>query len=243
MVVMMPLARLVTVATLTTRGANLDYSGAVVNFLTVFQIDAFAVGAIVALYPRPARPSDTRYLRVAFWIALAVAGCAGFLNLLLLWRSGQSELSGFGLISTLGYPWLMTNNLQYAWGYTILNITAGILILCIINGRSPVPLLKSRFLVYVGKRSYGVYVLHVFVLMVMERFVPIQKFHISGIIWFAVYCGIVLLLAHVSYQLYESRFLALKDSYGKQKSGNVPVVESSSSCNATLFTQFHSHAE
>ncbi len=186
---------------------NVKYAGEVVNLLTISQIDAFATGAAVVLFSK----INIKRPKVVLFVMLLFVASVGGLNLFSL-KYGNN-ISESPQITTFGFPWLMLKNYQYVWGYSLLNIFFGLLIWNIVNGKISFPILKNSFLVYIGKISYGIYVFHVPVLFLIHYFKKVR-----GIVSFpeiliypALYFAITILIATVSYELYEKRFLKLKD--------------------------------
>lgn len=110
-------------------------------------LDAFAAGGLVALgHFRCSRR------RVLAYTALALA--AGMINAYLL--SGTSSI----LRADLGYPIYMSGGFQYIWGYTILSLLFAALIGSVVTHKSDYRGLEFRMLEYLGKISFGLYLLH-----------------------------------------------------------------------------------
>jgi hypothetical protein len=73
-------------------------------------------------------------------------------------------------------------------------------------------LFSNRFLVGVGKISYGMYLFHWPILGAFNgiRYYPVRSPRSLGI--FIIYLSVVILVSYVSYIWFERRFLALKDT-------------------------------
>ena len=84
---------------------------------------------------------------------------------------------------------------------------------------------------YLGKISYGIYVIHPLLLYVSTKFLGetlsrYEDTHIQGGICFAIFMGIsglTIALAALSYKYYEMPFLRIKDKYAVVKSTNEGV--------------------
>lgn len=140
-----------------------DYAGEVVNILTISQIDAFAMGAPVAIFPK----IKIKRPNLIFIVLLLFVVLVGGLNLISL--KYNNNISDNIANNTFGYPWLMLSNFQYVWGYSLLNILFGFLIWNIVNGKNPFFILSNSFLIYIGKISYGIYIFHVPVLVFVKK--------------------------------------------------------------------------
>lgn len=106
----------------------------------------------------------------------------------------------------------MLENYQFIWGNSLLNMVFALFIVCIINKKSPLRLLKNLGLVYIGKISYGIYVYNVALLMLFRHIWDFRFSSPLGILLIIVYFIFIILLAHISYQYYENPFLDLKTS-------------------------------
>ena len=201
------------------RASDTHYSGEVVNLLTISHIDAFATGAGIAYFPAEMIKRPKRM----FWIMMVVVFVIGGLNLYYLFTNGTIG-SRFALLSTGGFPYLMVENLQYVWGYTLLNLLCGSFIWCIVNGQNPLPSMGNPQLVYLGKISYGIYVFHVPVMVCVKNIFPGPIFSFSGLLFCIIYFALTFLIAHFSFEYYEKHFLKLKDRYNINKP-NSDVVE------------------
>ena len=180
--------------------------GDAVYWFPLSHADAFAAGALVALL----RLGDlvTRPALVAA-AALGAAAAAGAANLAALRASGADLPLG-----TMGFPLASIANGFHAWGYTLLNAcSAGLVAAAVAAHRrgGAVSALALPPLAGLGRISYGVYVLHWPLLVLFNASVRYRGMSLRGallcVVWFAIVCG----AAWLSFRLYESRFLALKD--------------------------------
>lgn len=176
--------------------------GQLIYRFTPGQIDAFAYGALIPVFGLQNRPVNTGKLFVFGWAIFLVAGV---INALALLADGVSV----NWLS-LGYENGDTTNYQHVWTYMVVNFAAVTTILYLLGSRTAITaIFESAPAVLIGRVSYGMYVYHW----------PLRSFHLRYIdphiqisaISFAVYFLLVLLISYVSFQLFESRILKLKD--------------------------------
>lgn len=168
--------------------------------LTPCRMDALAVGALCALLIR-GDLSTSNLLKAARWIAI---------------------LSGIGMICILAGPGGSNNDppLMQSIGYSLLALFfGGILLLALDPSKRNVLawLLSCPILVLFGFYSYAIYVFHFPLVRMFERWFPVRRFssalHSGGLGLLAhVLCSMLvsLLLAVVSWNIYEKHFLKLK---------------------------------
>lgn len=165
------------------------------------QIDAFAIGALISSGKAEWVKHNMSYPVIILTCVLSI----GLINMAFL------NQSGYGLTSSLGYPSLMTDNYQYIWGYSLVNL-AGLALIQILSMEGALSrFFNNRALVQIGKISYGVYVFHFPILDLWGRIFRFQPFTWQGGVGFIGYFLTTLSVASLSYHLYEKRFLAMKD--------------------------------
>jgi peptidoglycan/LPS O-acetylase OafA/YrhL len=174
----------------------------ILYFVTPFRLDALLVGGCLALWIRgPHRDPLLRIVRMVWPVAL------------ILMFSLAVSISSFFLHSTYHYPaW------RYTWGLLAIDLSSVLIIACAIQPGSLVyRALNRRPLRWLGRISYGAYVLHDIPHNVFRR--------LAG--WLApscgLWCGLCLIaaialistciLAWLSYRFFESPFLNLKERW------------------------------
>lgn len=178
------------------------------NVVTTFQLyfftptlmDGFAAGAALVLF-------DLQWMQRVRWWAVGGAVVTIALGVLVNVQNGVHFA-----IWSLGYPYFMANDLQYAWGYTLLNLTAALLILACVRGEAS--LFANRYLTAFGKISYGVYIIHRPVYRVITALTPHLAAYLPSLVLrglnVIVFVAGSTLLAFLSYRYFETPFLKLK---------------------------------
>jgi peptidoglycan/LPS O-acetylase OafA/YrhL len=169
------------------------------DVLTPTQLDAFAAGAFVALYP-PQRAMPALALGSFVWLA---AGIGLIVHNGLPWAS-------------FGYPIGMGAGFGFLWGYSLINACSALLIDCLVRRKFLPGLFEARPLAYLGRISYGLYVIHYPVQEIVDKALP----HARVSLRIAVQVAITVALASVSFHFWEAPFLRLKDRWFK---GLAPV--------------------
>jgi peptidoglycan/LPS O-acetylase OafA/YrhL len=173
------------------------------------QMDAFAIGGILAVFD----------LRKVFHRAKTLVLGSGSL------LSAACIMHGLALHrSKATIPWSSlgliqggTDNLQHVWSFTLLNVLAGAILLGLMvgaNENNPFSrLFRSKPLVLLGKISFGIYVFHLPLILVLQTLIGKSPSTALEILCFPIYLTAVIGLAWLSYRLWESPFLRLKDRF------------------------------
>jgi peptidoglycan/LPS O-acetylase OafA/YrhL len=167
------------------------------DVLTTTHLDAFATGACFALFPWGGRPRALLLLAFA-WLG---AGAALVVTRHLPWAS-------------LGYPIGMAPGYGYLWGYTLINCLSGLLIDCLVNRRFVPAFFELRPLAYLGRISYGLYVLHYPMQAIADKALPHAAFSVR--LGFQVVATVA--CASASFHFWEAPFLRLKDRWFRASS-------------------------
>ncbi len=172
-------------------GADHNWLGRSIYGLPISQFDAFATGAVVAMWP---------IKRSGKWFAAsltlsAICGAAVIAHQHLAYLAARKW--------SLGYAMFLMEDYGFVWGYTIINLTSALGISFAIN--SYPTFLESKTIVRVGVISYGIYVYHVPLLLCL------QELHMDKFLLLLIYLPLVYVIAEVSYRFLESPFLAFKD--------------------------------
>ena len=167
--------------------------------------DAFAIGGLVAL-------SREGIWTRAVWPLAALAGAAGYTT--------QFFLADQVVWNSAGYPPFMSGEWKMVWGYSLLNL-AFACVLKAVKTRSFLPLLFAPAPIqYLGKISYGLYVYHYPVVWLFQRWG-------AGQIHPQLLNGLMLAgtigISALSYELYEKKFIALKDRWFRKDAAPAPL--------------------
>jgi len=207
-IVIIPFCRLIMFYMAMASG-DVKHAGLVVYISTLSQFDAFAIGALM-VYITNVKIININRLRKIVIVAIICFLVIGQVSLFLTNRTLLKD------ITTLGYRVAMVNNYQYVWGYTVINALAGLIIFVTVKYKNVIPLLKNKVLVYIGRISYGMYIFHVPVLNALDGFK--HKGLLQGTIRFILFFGGTILIAHFSFNYFESYFIKLKKKLGFQRS-------------------------
>jgi peptidoglycan/LPS O-acetylase OafA/YrhL len=208
-----PLTRFLLGEYYTNKGLSQPVVADAVYWNTLSHLDAFFMGGIIpvlSLHNKIKKP------QLVFFIALIIALAAGAINFIY-------TDSGSYYFNDLGYNHGQTQLYEHVWHYTCLNFLFASFILCIVSIHSTKifasirKALESNWMVRIGKVSYGMYLFHWAILVyVCNRFFTTENLGLKILI-FIPYVFIVYLFAELSFRLYESRFLKLKDSLFTKK--------------------------
>jgi peptidoglycan/LPS O-acetylase OafA/YrhL len=203
-----PIIRYFTGEWFLTLTEDTEAAGEAIYWFTLSHFDAFAIGGAITLFQLPKKLPKAG---MAFGLSLIIAIVIGLVN----WQSLVSQ--GYELsIQTLGYAIAVVANYQHVWSYTVLNICFALMIIALIQLSdlkkwSLLALFNTRFLVSVGKVSYGMYLFHWALMAVFYKIA--SPFVGKGWIAFVPYFLMVYVVAWLSFHYYESLFLKLKDRF------------------------------
>ncbi|WP_234110728.1 acyltransferase family protein [Chryseobacterium sp. R2A-55] len=92
-----------------------------------------------------------------------------------------------------------------------------------INVKNRLVNFNNRTMDYIGKLSYGIYIIHVLILHLVSEYIDWSVIENEIFKIFAIYFTVIVLtlfLAHISYNFFELRFLRLKNKYAYVKSAS-----------------------
>ncbi len=175
---------------------------------TLSHLDAFFMGGIIPVLSLDKRiKKPEKILFISFLVALA----AGTVNFFL------DTPPGTNYINDLGYNHGLTRTYEYVWHYSLLNLFFASLILTLVSRHALQKLkglrrlLENRWLVSIGKVSYGMYLFHWAILVYFyQRILPGHTIYTRALL-FIPYVFLVYLFASLSFRFYESYFIRLKD--------------------------------
>lgn len=173
-------------------------------------IDAFAIGALVALVPDAV---SRRYASLRVFVGLFMLAVA--LGLL---ASGQTTLpESFKELRqhSLGYPIAMHASGSAIWGYSVVNVLCAFLVILAIHHPLVARCLRNSVLRWSGKISYSVYLVHHPILYLFnkhhEAFITaLGSGAVAKGVYYLTYLGTTAVIASLSYVYFEKYFLRLK---------------------------------
>ena len=180
-------------------------------YLTFSHFDSFLAGASIIIFKlNRIRTSILNFLLIGSFLLMMISGFFLFMQI------HNNEFCFKCYLKDLGYNF---ENIKYAWPYIPINLFFFSLILNLVSEKKSVfgsildKIFSFSWLVSIGKVSYGMYIIHrgcsYFISMDRDKF----PFLNNNYIFFALYFGIVYLLAVISFHLYEKRFLNLKTRF------------------------------
>jgi peptidoglycan/LPS O-acetylase OafA/YrhL len=188
---------------------------------TFCQSDALFTGVALAVFNiKNTKSYFNFFIAAAIWLA---AGFACFICLrkagyfLVPFKSFGYDFPGFWFMERTKY-WFI--NIRPFYMYTLVNLLAGALILPAINGRPLFPFIfLKKWMAYLGKISYGIYIFHNPVLatliviadMKLGGWYKLTQTPLKEVFGFVIYLIIVISIAHLSYQYFEKRILKYKN--------------------------------
>ena len=164
-------------------------------------LDAFGFGAFISQYRLPRA-------RQQFWALLVAVPLIGFATQYL-------ATGNFGSWSGFGYAFPIANGLKHIWGYSLLNYFFAVTIYAVAREGLFNRFLELRWMRYLGKISYGMYVYHyalIFFASRLQDYIPLapdQAQLLTALIAFVA----TLAIASASYALLEKPILSLKDRF------------------------------
>ena len=178
------------------QGHDADWVGRNIYGLPISQFDAFAAGAAIILWRLDRLPSARGWL-VASILLLGFCGFSVLTHDHYFYRSAMK--------SSLGYSMYLLPCWGFVWGYSLLNLVAALGIACALQ--SKLKFLENTALVRIGVISYGIYVYHVPLGMIMHHW------GLSSPLDFVLYITLVLLVSEFSFRFIETPFLRTKDRW------------------------------
>lgn len=184
---------------------------------TMFQLDTLCCGAALAVFKFDwLKPIRWFYFVLFLFVGLMI------INGLLDVHNGLAPSFREAILDIK----FLGHNYQPLYIFTLGNLLAMLLILITFEKNNPFKFFEWKFFVEMGRISYGMYVLHFFIMIIY--LIILKVTHISpnftmfyGTFWKEVlavigYYALVIFISKMSYKYYESYFLRLKEKLDKQ---------------------------
>lgn len=214
LLIIVPFLRLLIVMTLSQKVTDLFWIGNILYESTPLQWDSLGLGVCIALFDQSALLGLARKVFIAgFSLMALVAGLHFYyfnsINLPLFISSWGFDNPVYHVLNPTPLVWL-TN--RYLYTLPLLNITCGAGLILIANGAGR-RFWENRFLVSIGKVSYGIYVYHLayaylFGLVIQKLFghAVLQGPVLIQILCMGIYLASLYGLATLSYYVIEKRW-------------------------------------
>ena len=199
-------------------------SGLVSNLVywnTTSHMDAFFLGGIIPVMSLHTRIKKPGHILIA---TLVIALAAG------LWNFMHNDLSQY-YINDLGYHYSLSKNYEHVWHYTLLNLVFASFVLTAVHwDKVQKPsivrrFLESKWMINIGKVSYGMYVFHWGILLYgFQKLFPTEPMYMK-LILFVPYVIVTYYISLLSYNWFESYFMKLKDKlFAEKKKDEIQAV-------------------
>ena len=197
LLIVIPLFRLALYLTLSYKISDPETLGTSIYWLSPSQFDAFAIGGVVNFFPTTIMRLKSRAWLYILLLIIVSAGAFNFVT--------QSRNASF---TSLGFEIHAIDHFDFIWVYSLLNLLFAATIWFLLQYGSSI--LSARPMVFIGKISYGIYVLHFPIMGLMSK--TLQRFDLPDVLAFFIYAALTLMAAWASFEFYEKRFLKLKDN-------------------------------
>ena len=188
-------------------GISVGSEGRLVYNFPFGHIDLFACGALLALVR-----NGLWVTRPRLWAILLV-----FPALLhVIWQVLSSILQGHAFPQHLGFPTSDISLRFHIWGYGLGCLAfSGLMVIALYGNRENWVRRAMEWepLRWMGKISFGLYILHWPILLLMMHFFPLSDSIFLRILQWQLFIGVAVTAAWLSYRYYESVFLRLKTRY------------------------------
>jgi peptidoglycan/LPS O-acetylase OafA/YrhL len=198
-----PLIRLLAHHGVAAATGHPELATAAAYLLTPCQLDAFAIGALLAVAEQRGADGPS-WLP---WAGLGAFAATAVVHASILGRAGLGAATAFGFPTHM--PW----NGQYAWGYTVLNIASASLVALALRAPALGRAVDRWGLGHLGRRSYAIYIVHWPLAHLWGRFVAVHLGS-SALAAFLLYLVVLLVVVELSWRLLEAPILRLKDRVG-----------------------------
>jgi peptidoglycan/LPS O-acetylase OafA/YrhL len=190
---------------------------------TIFQLDTLSMGACLALFDFSSIIKKIPLYLIGLITVMSVIGILHFQSLNDYGKGIPLSSLGYNIpvehfvygSSLMQTPSSILNN-RYFYMIPMINLTFSLLVLLAINGKLLIKIFENRYLVYLGKISYGVYIYHLglsYLFSVLDKYFFKESNVFSKILLMALYISLLSYIANMSYKYLETKFLNLKPTF------------------------------
>jgi len=174
--------------------------GVVIYVLPFSQVDAFALGALITQIKFPKA-------RLQFFTLLALTPIIGL-------ATQYYSTGALDTPSALGFLFPLRTDLKQVWGYFYLDYLFALLIYLVVKEKMFLRLLDAKWMRYLGKISYGLYIYHYAVIWFVARIRDLDiPEPVAKPLTMVISAAVTFLLASFSYKYFEKPILDLKEKY------------------------------
>jgi peptidoglycan/LPS O-acetylase OafA/YrhL len=144
-----------------------------------------------------------------------ILGVGGFNFLIETLNSTIIGLAGlFCFIIVCQLPQMDQNSFLLILSYSLVGISTTLILISVMNNDNLKKIFSNKILVYLGKRSYGLYVYHLILIKAGET-VLTKVFNIQNqsFLWFAFSLTCTIIVSILSYSIIEKPFLKIKKKF------------------------------
>lgn len=185
-------------------GYSEEMTGEITYAFTLSQFDGFAIGAAIPAFNLREKIRNPGKWTLVSLLLILIIGLINYLSI----KETHPEFS----ILSLGLSVGVIDNLQHVWSYSALNIFFLFITLYIIS-ESYKGIFNHRVPVNFGKIAYGMYIFHFAILAVV--LLVDQRFIHNSMISLALAIMVCYVVAYLSYNYYEKKFLTLRNYWDK----------------------------
>lgn len=203
-----PVIRLLEPSMVESLGLQADVAGRFIYYFPVGHFDAFAIGGLLAAFTT----APWRRNALLWGLLLCIPATIIVLRVIALYVAGiTSEIP-----IHLGFPMSSTEDGFHIWGYSAAYICFGGVMILVLWGSERLWIRRiadwgpTRF---IGQISYGMYIYHWPLLLVLEKFWPLSENLGIRLLQFKLYMIALVIGSWASHRFFESWFLRQKDRF------------------------------
>lgn len=176
------------------------------------QMDSIAMGAAIALF----NFDKIKFPVKLFWQLSLFIAVLYLSNMAYVYFVEGTNYYQITYGKKLAENW-MAHNFLFSYMITLVNAWCMLAIYCVVKGHNIKWLLENKLLVFVGKLSYGIYLMHLplmFVFYLLVQQIPFLRNSSSNILKegcvLALFLAFLLGVSYISFHFFEKRFIQLR---------------------------------